>query len=474
MRHDYKFLSEQHSTTGRLLWSGKLHLLLLSVVAVTIFIAISLISDNADAKKSTLPPISKQIETVTTPTHQERTPDRIIEALPLPAEPQINSILRPMKNKAQSQKVSSGKWHTVKVRSGDNMAQIFDRLKLSPKVLHQIVHLNKNTRRLTRVLPGDKIRFLINEKQQLKKLIYQFNISKSLNISRSDGSFQASIITRKLERRITHSSGHINHSLFLAAQAAGMTDNMTMQLANIFGWDVDFALDIRKGDHFTVIYEEIYLDDKKIRDGDIIAAEFTNRGHAYRAIRFTDKNGRSQYYAPNGRSMRKAFLRTPVDFSRISSRFSLGRKHPILNRIRAHKGVDYAARRGTPIKATGDGRIVFKGRKGGYGRTVIIKHGTAYNTLYAHMNSFNRRARYGSRVKQGQIIGYVGSSGLATGPHLHYEFRLNGVHRNPLTIRLPKASSLPKQYRANFKKKAQELVSQLNLIKHNTLALNTQ
>lgn len=169
--------------------------------------------------------------------------------------------------------------------------------------------------------------------------------------------------------------------------------------------------------------------------------------------------------------MRKAFLRSPVEFSRISSRFSLGRKHPILNRIRAHKGVDYAARRGTPIKATGDGRIVFKGRKGGYGRTIIIKHGSAYSTLYAHMNSYNKRSRMGARVKQGQVIGYIGSSGLATGPHLHFEFRVNGVHRNPLTVRLPKASPLPKKYRQDFEVKAKNLITQLNLIKTNNLAL---
>ena len=471
MRHDYKFLSEHDSVTGRLFRPGKLHLLLLSAIAASIFIVISLLPDDADANKSAQSTVNKQIET---PSSRPEQPAHVIESLPLPADPQVNSLLLPITNKASVTHKSTAKWQTVKVKPGDSMSQIFERLKISPQILHQVVYLDKNTRRLTRVLPGDKIRFLIDDNKKLQKLVYQYDITHSLNISKTGSGYQSSIVSRKLEHRITHSSGTIKHSLFLAAQKAGMSDNMTMQLANIFGWDVDFALDIRKGDHFTVIYEEIYLNDKKIRDGDILAAEFTNRGHAYRAIRFTDKHGRSQYYAPNGRSMRKAFLRTPVDFSRISSRFSLGRKHPILNRIRAHKGVDYAARRGTPIKATGDGRIVFKGRKGGYGRTIIIKHGTAYNTLYAHMNSFNRHARYGTRVKQGQVIGYVGSSGLATGPHLHYEFRLNGVHRNPLTIRLPKASSLPKQYRASFQKKAQELVSQLNLIKHNTLALNSQ
>ncbi|HEC29235.1 MAG TPA: M23 family peptidase [Gammaproteobacteria bacterium] len=311
----------------------------------------------------------------------------------------------------------------------------------------------------------------MNDKGELRQLVYQYNIANSLHIRKVSTGFTASTQERKLDTRIAHASARINLSLFLAGQSAGLSDNMTMTLANIFGWDIDFALDIRQGDHFTVIYEEIFMGDKKIRDGNILAAEFVNRGRTYRAIRYTDSRGRSQYYSPKGLSMRKAFLRTPVDFSRISSRFNLRRKHPVLNRIRAHKGVDYAARPGTPVKATGDGKIIFKGRKGGYGKTIVIKHGSAYSTLYAHMRSYNKKSRYGSRVKQGQIIGYIGSTGLATGPHLHYEFRVNGHHRNPLTVRLPTASPLPKKYLADFNSKAQTLVAQLNLIKNNTLAL---
>ena len=214
-----------------------------------------------------------------------------------------------------------------------------------------------------------------------------------------------------------------------------------MELANIFGWDIDFALDIRAGDHFTVIYEERFLNGEKIGNGPILAAEFVNQGRSYKAIRYSDAGNRSDYYSPTGLSMRKAFLRTPVDFRRISSRFGK-RKHPILNRMRMHTGVDYAASRGTPIRAAGDGKVIHKGRKGGYGRTVIIQHGGRYSTLYAHMNSYRRGVYTGKRVKQGQIIGYVGSSGRATGPHLHYEFRVNGVHRNPLTVKLPSAKPI--------------------------------
>ncbi|NOY66775.1 MAG: peptidoglycan DD-metalloendopeptidase family protein [Gammaproteobacteria bacterium] len=467
MRHDYKFLSDKKVSSIRALRPRGHHLLLISAIAAGIIITTSLLPNQADANKQ-----EKLSETIVKPELIE--PDkttRIIESLPLPTEPQANSLMRPLPNKVAQTKAN---WQTVKIKSGDNLAQIFARLKISATTLHKIINTNKKTRKLKHILPGQSIRFLIDDKGALQQLVYQYNIANSLVISKNGSSFSASITNKKLDTRLAHTSAKITHSLFLAAQSAGLSNSMTMQLANIFGWDIDFALDIRKDDNFTVIFEEIYMGDKKIRDGNILAAEFQNHGRTYRAIRYTDANGRSQYYSPKGMSMRKAFLRSPVDFSRISSRFNLKRKHPILNRIRAHKGVDYAARRGTPIRATGDGRILFKGRKGGYGRTIIIKHGSAYRTLYAHMRSYNKHSRNGSRVKQGQVIGYIGSSGLATGPHLHYEFRVNGAVRNPLTVRLPKAAHLPKKYRKDFEAHAQIFVSKLNIIKNNTLALLKQ
>mgnify|MGYP000172735260 CR=1 FL=1 len=459
MRHDYKFLTEKKGLTASLFSPGKAHLILVSAIVAGFFLASSLLSYQADANKNE--------SLLITP--GKVAPQHIIENLPLPSEPQSNSLQLPF---PVASKTDEGLvWKTIKVKPGENMAIIFSRMKISPTVLNQILHVNKSTRKLTHVLPGKKIKFQMNDKGELRQLVYQYNIANSLHIRKVSTGFTASTQERKLDTRIAHASARINLSLFLAGQSAGLSDNMTMTLANIFGWDIDFALDIRQGDHFTVIYEEIFMGDKKIRDGNILAAEFVNRGRTYRAIRYTDSRGRSQYYSPKGLSMRKAFLRTPVDFSRISSRFNLRRKHPVLNRIRAHKGVDYAARPGTPVKATGDGKIIFKGRKGGYGKTIVIKHGSAYSTLYAHMRSYNKKSRYGSRVKQGQIIGYIGSTGLATGPHLHYEFRVNGHHRNPLTVRLPTASPLPKKYLADFNSKAQTLVAQLNLIKNNTLAL---
>ncbi len=467
MRHDYKNFSTQEINSPGKFRPEKAHLLLITAIAVGLTIGFSLMPNQAGAnKKDTITEKQSNIESSLQPAKTQR----IIESLSLPDEPQVNSLQLPLTRSADSAEDTSLNWKTVKVKSGDTMAQIFSRLGISASVLHQVINTDKSARKLANIRPGQNIRFQLDEQGALHQLVYQYDIANSLQIKKNSSGFDAETLTKSLDKRIAHSSANITHSLFLAGQSAGLSDNMTMHLANIFGWDIDFALDMRKGDHFTVIYEEIFLDDKKIRDGNILAAEFHNRGKTYRAIRYEDKNGQARYYSPDGMSMRKAFLRSPVEFSRISSRFSLGRKHPILNKIRAHKGVDYAASRGTPIKATGDGKIVFKGNKGGYGKTIIIKHGSAYSTLYAHMRSYNKRSRIGSRVKQGQVIGYIGSTGLATGPHLHFEFRVNGVHRNPLTVRLPKASPLPKKYRADFKTKAKSLVTQLDLIKTNTLA----
>jgi murein DD-endopeptidase MepM/ murein hydrolase activator NlpD len=247
-----------------------------------------------------------------------------------------------------------------------------------------------------------------------------------------------------------------------------------MQLSEIFAWDIDFALNLRKNDQITVVYEKLFVDDKEIGTGNIISAEFVNQGHSYTAVRFEDVQGNASYFSPDGKSMRKPFLRTPVNFARISSHFNLKRRHPVLNRIRAHKGVDYAAKTGTPVKTTGDGKIIYRGRKGGYGRVVIVQHGKSYRTLYAHLSNYRKGQKVGSRVKQGQTIGYIGKSGLATGPHLHYEFRVNGVHRNPLTVKLPHTDPIKKSLLAEFKKQTQPLIAQLNKVKASHLLAQNQ
>jgi len=282
--------------------------------------------------------------------------------------------------------------------------------------------------------------------------------------------YEAKMVTRDVDVRQQQVTGEIENSLFLSGLTAGLSDKVIMEMAYIFGWDIDFALDLRKGDRFKLIYDEHFLDDEKIGDGEILAAEFTNRGKTFRAIRFTDSEGRGQYYSPEGHSMRKTFTRTPVPLSRISSRFNPNRKHPVLKTNRPHRGVDYAAKTGTPILATGDGKVAFKGTKGGYGRTVILSHGGKYTTLYAHMSRYKKGMRTGQRVRQGQTIGYIGSSGLATGPHLHYEFRVNGVHRNPLTVALPVAQPLPKKYQTDFKEQATPFLAQLDALQETNIA----
>ena len=222
-----------------------------------------------------------------------------------------------------------------------------------------------------------------------------------------------------------------------------------MDMVRIFGWDIDFVLDIRSGDSFHMIYEDYVMDGKKLTDGALLAAEFTTQGNTYRAIRFENDDGEYSYFAPNGESMLGTFLRSPVEFSRVSSKFGQ-RKHPILKTWRAHRGVDYAASRGTPIRATADGKVDLAGQKGGYGKTVILSHAGRFTTLYAHMTGFAKGIKRGARVQQGQVIGYIGSSGLATGPHLHYEFRLDGVHRNPLTYKTPKATAVKAEKAPQF------------------------
>jgi murein DD-endopeptidase MepM/ murein hydrolase activator NlpD len=366
-------------------------------------------------------------------------------------------------------------WREVTVRRGDTLSGIFSRLQLKPNEAY-LVSREEDARVLNRLAPGQKLKIAADDDGVLQRLIYDIDPETVLQVSRigttdpAASSFQVSQHTRELQPVVRTASGTIDSSLFLAAQQAGLSDNMTMQLAAIFGWDIDFVLDIRSGDQFRVIYEEQFLEGRKVRDGDILAAEFINQGHTFRAVRYTTPDGNSSYYTPEGANMRKAFLRAPVNFTRISSRFSLGRKHPILNRIRAHKGVDYAAPTGTPVRATGDGKVIFRGWKGGYGKVVMLQHGSKYTTVYGHMSRFARTAKSGSRVKQGQVIGYVGMTGLATGPHLHYEFRVHGVHRNPLTVALPSAEAIAPAYRDDFKRAASVWVAKLDQIGTPSLA----
>lgn len=353
-------------------------------------------------------------------------------------------------------------WTHVTIAPGDNLSLIFGRHGFSKKDLHRILELDVAAKNLRRIKPGQLIKVSVDADGHVLAMIHELDYLRSMQIELENNAYTATIIETEPEIRYASALAKINQSLFLDGQAAGLADNTIMELTDIFGWDIDFVLDVRKGDQFSVVYEEIFKDGEKVKSGKILAAEFVNQGRRHRAVYYANTDGLAGYYSDSGTAMRKAFLRAPVNFTRISSKFNLRRRHPVLNRIRAHKGVDYAAPHGTPIRATANGKIEFAGNKGGYGRTVVIKHGDSYSTLFAHMSRYARGIKKGVKVKQGQTIGYVGKTGLATGPHLHYEFRVNGVHKNPLKIALPQSLPIEKKYIADFKSKAAPLLAQLD------------
>jgi murein DD-endopeptidase MepM/ murein hydrolase activator NlpD len=365
---------------------------------------------------------------------------------------------------------SPPRWVEFEITRGDTLAKLFQQAALSAALLHRITHSSDTAASLAKIRPGQTLRLRLDSDGELTELVLQRDRVSSLRIQAVDDGFAAAEERRDLERTVVTATGVIESSLFVDGQKAGLDDNLIMELAAIFGWDIDFALEIRAGDHFSVVYEELYLEGEKVRNGDILAAEFVNQGHAYRAVRFLNESGDVAYYDPEGRSKRRAFIRTPVKFARVSSGFTTRRWHPVLKTWRSHKGVDYAAPTGTPVKATGDGKVTFRGRKGGYGKVVFIEHAGRYTTVYGHLSKFSSRAKNGSRVKQGQVIGYVGQTGLATGPHLHYEFRVDGVHRNPLTVKLPKSAPLPKSQLATFQEQAEPLLARLDKLGSTMLA----
>lgn len=333
-------------------------------------------------------------------------------------------------------------WQDFTVRSGDNLSILFQRAGLSDKDVYEVISNKAAAASLKRIHPGQVVGFQLAQNGKLDQLRYVTSPLTHELFQRTESGFDNQVIEKQPDLITAFRKAEIKSSLFLAGQEAGMEPSLIMELANIFGWDVDFALDIREGDSFSLVYQERFLDGEKLDNGAILAAEFTNQGKTFKAVRYTNAQGESHFFTPEGDSMRKEFLRSPLDFARISSHFNLKRKHPVLHSIRAHKGTDYAASTGTPIRATGDGKVIHASRKGGYGNAVILQHGQTYRTLYAHLSKFAKGVRAGSRVRQGQIIGYVGSTGLATGPHLHYEFYVNGAVRNPVTVALPKANAI--------------------------------
>ncbi len=356
----------------------------------------------------------------------------------------------------------------IEVKSGDTLGEIFTKNNLSYSDMLAIIANKEAKSFLTSMKPGEKI--VINtsdDEGHIQSLKYEIDVENSLEIARSsDNKFITEIKTTPLDIRTAYAHGVIRDSLFLAGKEAGLSDSLVMNLAGIFQWDIDFVSNIRKNDSFTVIYEQLWRDGEYLKNGKILGAEFVNDGDVFHAIRFVDENNDGNYYSPDGKSMKKAFLRAPIAFSpRVTSSFNPKRFHPVLKTTRPHRGVDYGGPMNTPILAAGDGKVIFRGRKGSYGNTIILQHGGNITTLYAHLNKFNRKVKQGTRVKQGQTIGYLGKTGRVTGKHLHYEYRLNGVHRNPRTVKLPNAKPLPKKYKQDFEQVMKPLLAQLDVIK---------
>jgi murein DD-endopeptidase MepM/ murein hydrolase activator NlpD len=350
------------------------------------------------------------------------------------------------------------RWVEQTVGSGDSLSLLFNRAKLSAADVYK-VSSSKDGKLLRNLYPGESFHFGLNKTGELQELHYIQSRLVSRIYNLEGGSYSSELIELEPDTLLSYREGIIEDSLYLSAQQANLPDKLIMELANIFAWDIDFVFDIRQGDSFAILFQEKYLDGEKFAVGDIVAASFTNRGKTYEAVLYKDSSGRSSYYTPEGLSMRKAFLRAPLDIFRISSGFNLKRKHPIHKMIKAHRGVDYAAPRGTPVFSAGDGKVLAAGYSKANGNYVFVQHGQTYVTKYLHLDK--KKVRKGQTVKQRQTIGTVGSTGYATGPHLHYEFLVNGVHRNPRTVKLPQANPIATNELAAFKLATTPVLTQL-------------
>lgn len=398
--------------------------------------------------------------------------DAHVQTFPLAQNKLIDIPARPLMSFSEAGLVGSEQFFekTVTVKRGQTLSGIFTDVGLSQALLLKIAHFNEDSKKLVKVMPGNDLHFTFTADGDLAQLKYQASEFEELIVHNDMDQLSTELITYDKQIRLVSAEGVINNSLFGAGKAAGLTDSMVMQLANIFSWDIDFVLEIRAGDSFSLIYEKVYKDGEYLTDGKILAASFTNQGTTYDAVYYEPEAGEGSYYAPDGRAMKKAFLRAPLNFSYISSNFNPKRIHPITKRIKAHRGIDYSAPTGTPVYAAGAGRVTASAYNKYNGNYVFIKHPSGIVTKYLH---FSKRAvKKGQRVKQGQTIGYVGTTGLSTAPHLHYEFIYNGVHRNPRTVSLPKSKPLPSQLMADFKAYASPLLFELKDLKEHLLIAN--
>ncbi|WP_339500954.1 peptidoglycan DD-metalloendopeptidase family protein [Pseudomonas silesiensis] len=465
----------------------KTHLLAASGIAALLSLALLVFpSSDVEAKRTTL---SLELESPAEQLTQDQDAAEAVQATNEPQESPFAQIENSTEETAQTAEAASEpapapaaapvpaieekkapSHREVVVAKGDTLSTLFEKVGLPATSAYEVMASGKQAKLFGQLKRGQKLEFELNPEGQLVNLHSKVSDLETISLTRNDKGYAFNRITAKPTVRSAYAHGVINSSLSQSAARAGLSHRMTMDMASVFGYDVDFAQDIRPGDQFDVIYEQKVVNGKAVGTGPILSARFVNRGKIYTAVRYTNKQGNTSYYTADGNSMRKAFIRTPVDFARISSKFSMGRKHPILNKIRAHKGVDYAAPRGTPIKAAGDGKVLLAGRRGGYGNTVIIQHGNTYRTLYGHMQGFAKGVKTGGSVKQGQVIGYIGTTGLSTGPHLHYEFQVNGVHVDPLGQKVAMADPISKAERARFLAQSQPLMARMDQEKATMLA----
>jgi murein DD-endopeptidase MepM/ murein hydrolase activator NlpD len=371
----------------------------------------------------------------------------------------------------QSQLNETDYWQADQVRRDDTLASLVQRLNISNTEAIDFLRYDNDAKAFSSQLrPGRSIQAQVTHDGELLKLEYEIDSNSILHIEHTASGYQAKTVALTFEPRKILKSAEIDSSLFAATDAANIPDSIAMQVADIFSSEIDFHSDLRKGDHFSVIYEANYNNGELAKTGQVLATEFTNNGKTYRALMYRSPGGKVDYYTPEGKSLHKSFLRSPLEFTRISSGFTLGRFHPILQRMRAHKGVDFAAPIGTRVKATSDGIVKFVGIKGGYGNVIVLQHQNGISTVYGHLSRFVAGLRMGMKVSQGEIIGFVGMTGLATGPHLHYEVALNGQQRDPMKIALPTASSIPAQYKTDFDVASPALIAQLNLLSTSNFA----
>ncbi len=376
----------------------------------------------------------------------------VVEEIALPELPQV----------ADS---SAAFWRNERVQRGDTVAELLQRLNVDNAAASNYLRNSKAAEPLRRLGTGRDIQAETTADGNLLALRFLNNDGNQIVIEKSGNSFRTSTLPLQTEKRLFMRTGEISSTLFAATDAAGIPDPAANQMAEIFGGDIDFHRDLRKGDKFSVIYEMTYSNGQPVRTGNILAAEFVNNGHEYRALYYATSANHGDYFSPDGKSVRKAFLRSPIEFSRISSGFSLSRLHPVLNTWRSHKGTDYAAPIGTKVKSTADGVITFVGQQGGYGNVIMVSHQGIYNTVYGHLSKFASGLHRGQRVAQGEIIGYVGKTGLATGPHLHYEFKINGTQRDPMRVALPDAKPIPEQQKSAFQEATLSMSNRLGMLR---------